>query len=184
MSFVRSLLFAVGYCIFLGPPRAFEMGSAHQSSKGELANQPFWFILTVETLLRAMLLISISTVVEASIGAHWYAWLRVDQSLSVLLTAGTIHALAYLYLYFERGRKRKRFVGVVYRLIRNCCYALTPGLAVVTLWLLFDGQRPTPQSTDEQIALIYLSVLLVFVLIGVAEALVVKRRPSGLGGVV
>jgi len=184
MSFLKSILFLIGYCVFLGPPRAFEIQVSHRATQGELSGLPFWLILSVETLFRAIFLILCATVVENAIGSFWYAWLRIDFSLAILLCAGSVHALAYFYLFIERGRRRKRFVGLVYRLVRNLCYALTPGLVAATLMLLLDGQKPTPQLSQEGLMVVYGSVSALFLVLGIAEALIVKRRPSAIGDVV
>lgn len=183
MTFIKNFLFVVGYCLFLGPPRAYEVQLSHVSKEGELAQQPLWVILGLETLLRALLVVIIFTLGELIIGADWYSFLRLDSSLTILLGAGVVHTVGYLYLYTTRDRKRKRLVGVFYRLLRNSSYALTPGLAVVTIWLLIDGTRATPRMSDDFVSIVYLSVTALVFIAGLIEALSIKRRPLGIGSV-
>lgn len=184
MTTIWFLLFNIGYSIFLGPPRAYEIQQTHRSSNGELSNLPFGVILFVESLVRAIVLIFLSTLLENIIGSFWYTWLMFDHWLFILLVAGTIHSAAYFYLFLSRTRHRKRSLGRVYRLLRNFCYALTPGIVCVVITLLIDGQRATPQSNGIQLLSIYIFTSSLFIIVGFFQAFIVKRRPSALGKIV
>lgn len=184
MRFFWYLLFVAGYILFLGPPRAYEIAKKQQENGGELASQPLWVVLIVEAMFRGVMLVGLATVVESFLGTAWYGWLRIDQSVAVLLLAGLIHMLVYYLVFKSRQRRRKAMLGRLYRLLRNLSYAMTPGLAVVTLALAVDRLQATPELTDNDLHMTYAITTAIFFLIGVVEALFVKRRPTGLGSVV
>ena len=184
MRFFWSLLFFAGYVLFLGPPRAHEIAEEQRASRGELASQPLWVVLLVEAMFRGVLLVGLATVTESFLGNAWYSWLRIDQSIAILLLAGLIHMLVYYLVFKSRQRRRKAMLGRVYRLLRNISYAMTPGLAVVTIFLAFDRLKATPNLTENDLYTTYAVTTVIFLVIGVVEALFVKRRPAGLGSVV
>jgi len=184
VRFFWSLLFFAGYVMFLGPPRAYEIAEKQRANRGELASQPLWVVLLVEAMFRGVLLVGVATIVESFLGKAWYSWLRIDQSVAVLLVAGLIHMLVYYLVFKSRQRRRKAMVGRVYRLLRNIGYAMTPGLAVVTIFLAFDRLKATPDLTEDDLYTTYAVTTVIFLVIGMVEALLVKRRPSGLGSVV
>lgn len=184
MRFFWYLLFVAGYVLFLGPPRAYEIAKKQRENDGELASQPLWVVLLVEAMFRGVVLVGLATVVESFLGKAWYSWLRIDQSVAVLLVAGLIHMLVYYLVFKSRQRRRKAALGRVYRLLRNLSYALTPGLALVTVVLAIDKLRATPELTDSDLHMTYAITTAIFLFIGIVEALFVKRRPAGLGSVV
>lgn len=184
MRFFWSLLFFAGYILFLGPPRAHEIAQQQRANSGELASQPLCVVLLVEAMFRGVLLVGLATVVESFLGRGWYSWLRIDQSIAVLLVAGLIHMLVYYVVFKLRQRRRKAMLGRLYRLLRNMSYAMTPGLAVVTIFLAFDRLKATPELTERDLYTTYVVTTVIFLVIGMVEALLVKRRPAGLGTVV
>lgn len=180
MKELNRLLFILGYILFVGPPRALDIAVSERRKGGELASVPVWGVLVVEGLLRLILLLIVAVSFEQLISSYWYSWLEIDRSAAVMLVVGSLHMLAY-YLILHRFQRR---IGSrafrAYRLVRNLAYAFLPGLAVVTLALLYDSQQVIA-SVDLQLqASIYAGVTSVMLIAGIVEAVFVSRVPQGL----
>lgn len=180
MKDLNRLLYILGYILFVGPPRALDIAISERKRGGELAAVPVWGVLFLEGMLRLVLLLSVAVLFEQVIGSYWYSWLEIDRSAFVMLIAGSAHMVAY-YLLLHRFR---RSLGTrafrVYRLVRNISYALLPGLAAVTLSLLYDAQRVTSVVDLQVQSFIYAGLTGLMLVLGVGEALLVSRVPKGL----
>lgn len=180
MKGLYRLLFILGYVLFVGPPRALDIAVSERRNGGELASIPVWGVLVVEGMLRIVLFLIVAVVVEQLITPYWYSWLEIDRSAGVILAIGLLHMTGY-YLILHRMR---RVLGVkafrIYRLLRNIGYAFLPGLAAVTLGLLYDSQAAVQVFTEHRQLIVYGAVTSVMLIVGSAEALFVSRLPQGL----
>lgn len=180
MKDLNRLLFILGYILFVGPPRALDIAVSERRKGGELAGVPVWGVVLVEGLLRLVMLLVVAVSFEQLISSYWYSWLEIDRSAAVMLVVGSVHMTVY-YLILHRFHRR---IGSrafrLYRLLRNVAYAFLPGLAVVTLALLYDAQRVTPIFDMYRQLLIYGTVTVLMLVAGISEAVLVSRTPQGL----
>jgi len=180
MKDLNRLLFLFGYVLFVGPPRALDIAVAERRKGGELSRVPVWGVVLVEGMLRCVLLLGIAVAFEQLISPYWYAWLEIDRSAFIMLIVGALHMMSY-YLILHRFHKRLGARAFkLYRFMRNIGYALLPGLAVVTVGLLYDAQLVVSEFTLQQQYLVYSVVTAIMLVIGLLEAVLVSRNPQGL----
>jgi len=181
MNSIKRILFVLGYITFVGPPRALEMSQSENRHAGELAGKPIWIALLAEAMLRGVTLVLLAVVAETVLGNFWYNWLHIDLMIGVIIMAGSGHMIAYyLFLLYPNSRAqapRHR----AYRLVRNLCYALLPGLPVAAGILLFDGLKPAPEASVQFIVSTYTAIYIFCLVLGLFEALRARRRPLGVG---
>lgn len=180
MKDLNRLLYILGYILFVGPPRALDLAVSERKRGGELARVPVWGVLLVEGLFRLVLLLSVAVFFEQLITPYWYSWLEIDRSAMIMLLIGSLHMISYYLLLHRFYKKLGSRTFRIYRLLRNIGYAFLPGLAAVTLALLYDAQQVTPVVDLQIQSMIYAGVTIVMLAAGIGEAILVSRTPQGL----
>ena len=181
MTFVYSLVYWIGYSLFLSAPRALEIKSKERQDKGELANQSLAVVVAIEGMLRSLLLLVWAVAVQYVIGDRWYELLKLDPQFGLIFTLGVLHTAIYYLLAtgtrpFGSSKALRR-----YRYARNVIYAFLPGLAVCTVLALLSGIRAIDVVAQNELISVYLGVSVFMFLVGVCEAWFARRSPLGLG---
>lgn len=180
MQFVAQLLFLLGYVLFVGPPRAIDLQRKESRNGGELSGLPVWLVLVIEAIIRVGLLLVVSVLLEQMLGYYWYSQLRIDAVIGLLLLVGGAHMAIYYLMFVLLVHKIGLAAGRLYRVFRNLLYSALPGAPVLMIMYLWEGIQPGLSFTDEQRFTAYLFSALPFVLAGIVEAILVRRKPLGL----
>ncbi len=110
-----------------------------------------------------------------------YETYRLDVVFSMIVILGACHSLFYYlllgYLCIPIGLD---MAMRIYRLMRNLCYAAIPGLVTVLPLLAWRWRLEQPPFEDGVVFQVYLVTTLLMVVVGVIEALVMRRKPLGL----
>ena len=175
---ILSKFYILAYVSFIAPPRANQILRYHKTHNGELKKLQVGSVLLLETTLRSMMLISIAVVLEWLLGKGLYEALLLDSALGVVLLSGVLHAFAY-YVFLLRSMFGEKYSERLYRVARNFCFSLLPGLAIVFLVNLYVLNFFAPNTIDVPIIELYLAIAVFFGVIGVIEAFSVKRAPLG-----
>lgn len=180
MSDFGKLLYFLGYPLLISPSHVLDLKLQQVRSGGELASLPISLILLFEFAIRVGMLLVVAVVVDQLFGNHKYELFMGDTALLALLVSGTAHTLAYYLLLVRCKRSNRRICYRVYRLVRNLCFALLPGMAAVVLMLVYLHSKGDTKLLNPPLELVYISVTAFMALIGVIEFLVSKRQPVGL----
>ena len=180
LQFVN-LFYTVGYLLLITPPRAIDLTVSHRISSGELAKQPLWVVMLIELLIRVALILLVAVGLESVFGDAAYETYWIDTLFIIIVMQGAFHSLFYYCLLgYLRETIGLMLAMRIYRLMRNLCYAVIPGfLAVVPLLIWKWKQEHLPFEDGLEFQLYSVTTLLMIVL-GVVEAMVVKRKPLGL----
>ena len=175
---ILSKFYILAYVSFIAPPRASQILRHHRVHHGELEKLPVGAVLLIETTLRSMMLIAIAVGLEWIIGKGLYEILLLDSALGVVLLGGVLHAFAY-YVFLLRSMFGEKYSERLYRLARNLCFALLPGLAILFLVNLYVLYVFAASTIDVPLVELYLAIAVFFGVVGLIEACVVKRPPLG-----
>jgi len=175
---ILSKFYILAYISFIAPPRANQILRYHKTHNGELKRLQVGSVLLIETTLRSMMLISIAVVLEWLLGKGLYETLLLDSALGVVLVGGVLHACAY-YGFFLRSMFSEKNSERLYRVVRNLCFALLPGLAILFFVNLYVLNFFAPNAVDLRLVEWYSAISTFFGAIGIIEAFVVKRAPLG-----
>jgi hypothetical protein len=178
MSFIRSLLFIIGYLSLVGPPRAAEIKIAADKNKDELAGKPFWVVLVVEFIFRSGLFLGLAVMLQSFIGDRNYELYQVDLFLGALIVAGLVHS-GFYFLAFRRYQSASGCERI-YRLGRNFAYAMIPGFIAAGLVLLWQDLNMVELYSQNLVPKVFLATTAVFLLAGLLEGLLARRKPMGL----
>ena len=177
---IRSMLYVLGYVLFVGPPRTLDIYNQETLGEGELSGKPLWFVGLVELFVRLGMLLCAVVLAETVLTAPIYDRLRFDIAAGIVALVGVAHtSIYYVVLVVLLPQKGKRMLRV-YRLLRNCCYAFLPGLVTLTtmrVWELFDKSF---QPSGIEFVYAYLVTTMALFVIGIVEAYMIERRPLGL----
>jgi hypothetical protein len=181
MQGFMSLIYFFGYLLLITPPRSLDLTVSERAHKGELAKQPLFVVMLVEFSIRAALILIIAVSLESLMTKTIYETYMLDTVFSMIVGLGACHSFFYfLLLGYLRNQIGVETAMKLYRMLRNLCYAAIPGLvAVVPLLLWKWSQEQLPFEDGLVLRLYYLTTLLMIV-IGLIEALVMRRKPLGL----
>jgi hypothetical protein len=171
----------IGYVTLMGPPQALYLHRSAQGTRSELDGLPFWVVLVTEFLVRTAIFTLGVFATGEWMGSEIFHLYKLDYFGFALAAAGAIHTLIY-YLTLGVGAKYCQFSTMqrMYRLGRNLTYAVAPSLvaALATLW--WQDLRHIPLFDGDAVWLISAAVGGFFMLLGVCEAMFVRRIPTGL----
>ena len=181
MTFLYSLIYWIGYSLFLSAPRALEIKAKESKETGELANQSLLVVVALEGMLRSLLLLVWAVTVQSALGDRWYELLQFDFQFGLIFFLGAVHTVVYYFLVnqtwpFNNSAPLRR-----YRYVRNAIYSFLPGLAVCTLITLLSGLRAIDAVSQNTLVSIYAVTSVVMLLVGIGEGWVARRSPLGLG---
>jgi len=176
------MFYFAGYLLLISPPRAIDLTVSQREQQGELSRWPLFSVMLVELSIRIALILLVAAGLELAIGELVYETYLFDVFFGVLVALGSVHSLFYLLLLGYLPAYSGRAVALrLYRLARNLCYAAIPGFAVVAPLLLWKPHRGQQPFDDGLVFVVYLLTSLLMVALGVFEAMLVRRRPLGLG---
>lgn len=171
----------LGFVFLISPPRAIDLTASQRASQGELAKQPLFIIMLVELMIRIAGILLLATSLEFLLGNRFYETIKLDTGFSIIVAQGVLHSLCY---YLTLGYL-KAYIGIttamrIYRLLRNLCYSVLPGFAVILPIVLWRTGHEEPLYADGIVFQIYIAVTVAMMIIGEIEALVMQRKPLGL----
>ena len=124
----------------------------------------------------------IASSIESFLGDHLYELYRLDLFLGSLIFAGVIHTFSYYASYCfinSPGHSLSR----IYRLGRNFAYAILPAFVAAGLVLIWQDINGIELFSGDLIEKVFFGSWTILVLLGLIEALFMKRIPTGLGQV-
>ncbi len=170
-----------GYVLLITPPRAIDLTVSERASRGELASQSLFIVMLVELLIRIALVLLVAVSLESFFGNTIYETYLLDTVFSVIVILGTCHSFSYFVLLgYLRRRVGLRLAMRLYRLLRNLCYSAIPGFMAVLPLLLWKWSHQKLPFEDGLVFDLYLFTTLLMIVIGMIEALIMKRKPLGL----
>jgi hypothetical protein len=182
ISMFMQSLFLLGYVFLVGPPRAVEISAQANAVGDELQGKPIWVVILIEFIFRSGIFLVIAASFESFLGDLLYEQYRLDLFLGSLILAGLIHTfsyyVSYCVLHFP-GHSLSR----VYRLGRNFAYAIVPAFFAAGLVLIWQDINEIELFSGDYFEQVFFGTWSFFVLMGLAEALLMKRIPTGLGQV-
>ncbi len=170
-DFFLLLLFCLGYLILVGPPRAIKMKkNSDNNNSWELLGKPVWLVLIVELAIRVSMFIMLAVSIELLVGNEVFEVVYGDEILVGLMACGMLHVLAYYIGLIIITPKNKNFGMIFYRLGRNVAYSFFMGLLSVSCVLFYQYANEI-KIIKSEITIIFENIFLVFILIGIIEAI-------------
>ena len=180
ISMFLHTLFLMGYVFLVGPPRAVEISAQANSVGDELQGKPIWVVILIEFIFRSGVFLVIAASVESFLGDVLYEQYRLDLFLGSLILAGLIHTFSYYVSYcvlHSPGHSLSR----VYRLGRNFAYAIVPAFIAAGFVLIWQDINGIELFSGDYFEKIFFGTWSIFVFLGLFEAFLMKRIPTGLG---
>ena len=173
-------LFILGYILLVGPPRAIAIRENADRYNDELQGKPVRVVMLFEFMLRAGIFLVIAASIESLLGDYLFERYQIDFFLLSLIIAGVIHTLTYYfgYCYLE---SQNPSVYRIYRLGRNFAYAIVPAFVAAGLVLIWQDFNHIELFSDDWVENTFIVTWSLFILMGLMEALLMKRIPTGLG---
>jgi hypothetical protein len=165
----------------MGPPQALYLHRSAQGTHSELDGLPLWLVLFTEFLLRATVFTLGVFLVGEWMGAEIFHLYRVAYFAIAIAVCGAVHTVIY-YLTLGVGAKYWQFSTMqrLYRFGRNLTYSVAPALVAALATLVWQDLHHTPLFDGETVWRTSAAVWGLFMLLGVCEAVFVKRIPTGL----
>jgi hypothetical protein len=175
------LFYTVGYLLLITPPRAIDLTVSHRTSSGELARQPLWVVMLIELLMRVALILLVAVGIESVSGDTAYETYWIDTLFIIIVIQGAFHSLFYYCLLgYLSETIGLRLAMRIYRLMRNLCYAVIPGFLAVVPLLIWKWKQDHLPFEDGLVFQLYSATTLLMIVLGVVEAMLMKRKPLGL----
>ncbi len=174
------LTYTLLYLLLLAPPRAFKIKMSEKANQGELASIPTFLVVSIELTLRIISVLVIAACIEGYVGNTFYEMHRIDMFFVTLVTTGIVHTCAY-YLIFNANATAsiKPTLALLYRLIRNTCYAVLAGFAAMIPVLVWNWDHQLPPYADGLAMDLYIWTATGFFVLGLIEARYMVRTPLG-----
>lgn len=169
--------YATLYFFMVAPPRSFKIKARQLKAQGELANLPIYMIMAIELVVRFAIVLVIAASMEGLLGNTLYETNRIDVFFGVILAIGSFHSIAF-YLIFSRAVLSSTLT-LLYRLLRNTCYALLSGFIPVVPILMLRWVHQLPPFEGGVAFQCYSWTAAFFLLIGIIEAKIMVRMPLG-----
>lgn len=165
----------------MGPPQAVYLHRSAQGTRTELDGLPLWLVVLAEFAVRATIFTFSVFVAQEWIGVEDFHVYQLTFFAYVVAVSGAAHTLIY-YLTLGVGAKRWSFSRMqrVYRLGRNLTYSVAPAVAASLATLWWQDLHHIPLFSGGTVEQVGVSVAAAFMVLGVGEALLVKRIPTGL----
>jgi hypothetical protein len=177
---VLNTLFLIGYVLLVGPPRAVEISNYANDAGDELRGKPIWVVILTEFVFRSGIFLIFAASIESLLGDQRYEQYQLDLFLGSLIFAGLIHTFSYYASYcltYSSGHSLSR----VYRLGRNFAYAILPAFMAAVVVLTWQDINDIELFSGGYIERVFFVTWCSFVILGLFEALLMKRIPTGLG---
>lgn len=180
-SGVRFILSVVGYITLISPCRSFDKEIKHSQFSTELEKLPRFVLVIIDFTIRVMFLFLTAALVEYFLGDYLYESYRLDLVVLTIILLGFIHAISY-QIIFHRYRKKKipLLKLKIYRLLRNICYVPFPVIALIIPVMVIENIRDLEAYKLPYLDKITLTMLFLFFVLGVLEAIFMTRKPLGL----
>ena len=180
LKMFSNTLFILGYILLVGPPRAIAIRENADRYNDELQGKPVRVVMLFEFILRAGIFLVIAASIESLLGDYLFERYQIDFFLLSLIIAGVIHTLTYYfgYCYLE---SQNPSVYRIYRLGRNFAYAIVPAFVAAGLVLIWQDFNHIELFSDDWVENTFIVTWALFILMGLLEALLMKRIPTGLG---
>lgn len=181
LTALSSLLYWLGYVSLIGPSRGIEIKSNADKTKGELSGLPIYWVLLSETAIRSGIFLIIGLSIEVLMSEQFFELFRVDYLLGLFMLAGFIHLVAY-YVGLVILLPKDFSIGMkVYRLGRNTAYAVLPAVWAAIVALFFQIYEQIELYSGNQVQLSFYLVYLLFIIIGIVEALSMQGKALNIG---
>lgn len=177
---VFDTLFLMGYVLLIGPPRAVEISSHANAIGDELQGKPIWVVILTEFIFRSGIFLVVAASIESFLGDQLYEQYRLDLFLGSLIFAGLIHTFAY-YASYCLIKSSGHSLSRIYRLGRNFAYATVPAFLAAGLVVIWQDANDIELFSGDYLDQVFLGTWIIFVILGLFEALLMKRIPTGLG---
>jgi hypothetical protein len=165
----------------MGPPQAVYMHRSAQGTQSELDGLPLPLVLLTEFLMRAAIFTLGVYAAGEWMGSETFHRYHLTYFALAIAASGALHTLIY-YFALGVGAQYWSFSSMqrLYRLGRNLTYSVSPALlaALATLW--WQDLRHIPLFDGDTVWLVSASVWIFFLLLGLCEAMFVRRIPTGL----
>ena len=178
-SLAIKTLYLIGYVLLIGPPRAVEISAQANDSGDELQGKPIWVVVLNEFILRSGIFLVLAASVESLLGDQLYELYRLDLFLGSLILAGIIHTFSYFVSYGVLSSPVRAF-SLIYRLGRNFSYAIVPAFIAVGCVLVWQDINAIELFSGDYIEQVFFTTWSIFIVLGLLEALIMKRVPTGL----
>ncbi|TPV53679.1 hypothetical protein FJ444_20625 [Aestuariibacter sp. GS-14] len=174
------LLYVIMYLLLIAPPRAFRIKLSEKANHGELARIPTFMVVSIELVLRIVFVLVLAACIEGFLGNTFYETHRLDVFFVTLVSVGIVHTCAYFLIFNTRATASvKPMLALLYRLIRNTCYAMLTGFAAVIPVLIWNWDHQLPPYTDGLAVQLYIWTSTGFFVLGLVEARYMNRIPLG-----
>lgn len=176
----HALVYTVLYWSMLAPPRAHDIKRSEKAKEGELAQFPTFFVAAIEWVVRVSFLLILAAGIEGLVGNAFYETHRLDIFFVTLVATGSVHsAMFYLIFNADGERPKKPIFTILYRMVRNTGYAALCGFMAVVPVVIYRWDNELAPYSDGLAIQAYAGTALVFLVIGVIEAITMKRMPLG-----
>ncbi len=171
----------IGYVSLLGPPRAIFLHAQAKGTGSELDGVPLWLAVAAELIIRGVIYVLTIFLLQEIMGRQDFHRYQMSYFATGLGVAGICHTLIYfLTLGWGVSHWQLSSMQRAYRLGRNLTYSVAPTLATMIGVLWWQDMNHIPLFQGQLFWQIPSFVGLVFVALGILEAVFVKRVPTGL----
>lgn len=172
--------YAALYLMMIAPPRAFDIKHKETTHDGELARMPIYCVVSVELIVRVACVLLVAATTEMLLGNTLYETHRIDVFFCTLVAAGTIHSGAFYLIFNTRcSTELPASILLLYRLIRNSCYAVMAGFISVVPVFIQHSDHEIPPFSDGIAVNAYMWTAAVLFVAGFIEARLASRLPLG-----
>lgn len=172
--------YALLYLMMIAPPRAFDIKHKESTHNGELASLPTYCVVSIELFVRVACVLILAAGIEMLLGNTLYETHRIDTFFCTVVSAGAIHSGTF-YLIFNAGCASdiSSSLLLLYRLVRNSCYAILTGFISVVPVFIWRFDHELPPFSDGVAVQAYLCTAGFFLIAGLIEAKFASRLPLG-----
>ena len=153
----------------------------HSSNDNELKLQPLWIVIIGEFLFRLGIFFVVAASFEELIGDDQFEHLNSDLFLGALILSGVFHTAIYIICFHFIVRRSIEIAESAYRFGRNICYSILPAFPVAAGFIIYQDMKKIIYENPQTIEIAFLSTWVFFILLGIAEWALIKRKPLGLG---
>lgn len=178
---MKNLINILSYLLMLGPPRALQIHADAQEQGGELDGMPVWLVYAAELVMRTGVFLVISWGLQEALSHEIFRRFQVFFLIVAVFVSGFVHTAVHLYCFgMMWGVWSKIVVGRVYRTGRNLSYSIIPAFPAAGAVLVWQDHNQIALFQGDLVENTFFATWVIMALLGVAEALLVKRKPLGI----